>query len=65
LTLRREARSEAKTVWLWPVGSGKEIPVLKGHGETPPAIACSPDGKPIAFANKGKVIMKALVRKGD
>jgi hypothetical protein len=38
-----------------PVGSGKEISVLP----------CSPDGKPIAFANKGKVIMKALVRKAD
>ena len=35
------------------------------HADHLTAIACSPDGKPIAFANKGKVIMKALVRKAD
>jgi WD40 repeat protein len=63
--LRWEARSEVETVRLWPVGSGKEIPVLKGHGEKPPAIACSPDGMRIAFASKGAVIIKALVRKAD
>jgi hypothetical protein len=36
-------------------GSGKEIP----------AIACSPDGKYMAFASKGVIIIKGLVRKAD
>src|SRR6266508_2490891 len=41
-----------KTIRLWDVASGKELPRLEGHGDWVSAITFSPDGKYLVSASR-------------